>query len=100
MKRFLAFSLAAILLAATIIEFLGHRISDADFGGLDLLSASFLFSALQTAAGAAAVGFMFAGIGYILNRIAGKTRVSLIILWNTGSLLFLLIMLLLVLWAP
>jgi hypothetical protein len=63
-------------------------------------SVPFITGALRTFSGAACVGILFVFAGLIPHKLKDWTKKQIVNIWSAGATVFLIIMYLLILWAP
>jgi len=93
-------SLCIVVGISTYLELLGLRILNSELSISDVWSWPFITGALRTSAGAVFMGILFVLIGIIPRKTRVWAKSHLVQLWSAGAMLFLLIIVLLIFWAP
>ncbi|MCC5940321.1 MAG: hypothetical protein JJU37_02180 [Balneolaceae bacterium] len=89
-----------VLLISFYLELLGLQIVYHDITLGEAWSIDFIFGALRTASGAAILGILMVLIGMIPRCMRPWIITHAASIWSLGAALFLLLMWLLILWAP
>ncbi|TVR13078.1 MAG: hypothetical protein EA391_14520 [Balneolaceae bacterium] len=82
------------------LELLGMRIVQPQISLAEAWSFNFFSGAMRTAAGAAIVGVLFILAGLLPRRLRPSMKEHAIYGWSFGAALFLLVIWVLILWAP
>ena len=82
------------------LEFLGNRILNPVFSFSEAWNMQFIHGAFRTFVGTTSMGILFILIGLTPRITRTQTKTHLLNIWSAGAGLFLLVMYLLILWAP
>lgn len=97
---FVITAVTVVLVISFYLELLGLQIVYPDITLGEAWSFDFIFGALRTTAGAVILGIMVLLIGMIPRRMRPWIITHAASVWSLGAALFLLLMWLLILWAP
>ncbi len=93
-------TLSGVIVVTTYLELFGWRIIQPNVTLSEVWGVSFFAGVVRTVAGASLLGFLFLGFAYISGKMRKAARKYFTLIWCIGAALFLLVMALLIYWAP
>jgi hypothetical protein len=93
-------ALCVVLLLSAYLELLGWRILQPEISLSEVWGRSYLRGVVQTATGAAVLGFLLLLCWTITGRSRRWMLLHPVLLWSIGAGIFLLVMAALIMWAP
>ncbi len=91
---------SGVIVASICIELLGWRIIQPNVTISEVWGVPFFAGVMRTVAGASLLGFLFLGFAYIPGRMRTASKKHFVLIWCIGAALFLVVMTLLIYWAP